>query len=289
MKNTLFSKILLILMTLSLAFTLAACGTEAAAGVDPGELEALRRQVEALSDRVAALEQRSGLAGWSLEADPWANGGGAAVRFSATPVNPSNGQTAALVVRLEDQEVASLDCVWDGTSFLATAELEAADGYSYYCLLTSPDGTREQLALNTPENPVDDTLVYLRTSLIAYGNLVVESWHDAGGKLTISSGYAQVQMPRLASGGGEITYTSADLVLRRNGQELGRHSLDLPAGEGRGSYEAVLTDVAFDMPDMAEADQLELWLEVTLSTGAEVLASGGSWSYFDGELVLAVG
>ena len=32
---------------------------------------------------------------------------------------------------------------------------------------------------------MDDTLVYLRTSLVAYGNLVVESWYTGDNKLNI--------------------------------------------------------------------------------------------------------
>lgn len=288
MKKNIFA----LLLVLALMLSLTACG-----GVDNSadvaklqeDVAALQQQVEALSARVEALEQKSGLQSWELQPTVWANGSGAAVRLTATPVNHAEGQSAIFVVRLSGQEVASVDCAWDGTSYTASVDLEAADGYGYYCVLTAADGTREQLALNTPENPVDDTLVYLRTSLVAYGNLVVESWYDTEGKLTVTSGYVQVQMPRISTDGSEITYSSADLVLQLNGQELARQSLNLPAGEGEGSYELVLTDVVFDMPEMEDSDQLELWLEVTLSTGEELLSTGGSWFYSDGELLLAVG
>lgn len=288
MKKKLFA----ILLTLALMVSLTACG-----GVDNSadvaqlreSVAALQQQVADLSARVEALEQKSGLDSWELQPTVWANGNGAAVRFTAVPASHAEGQTAALIVRLSGQEVATVDCAWDGSSYTASVDLEAADGYGYYCVLTAADGSREQLALNTPENPVDDTLVYLRTSLVAYGNLVVESWYDADGKLTVTSGYVQVQMPRIATASGAVTYSSADLVLQLNGQELARTPLDLPDGEGEGSYELVLTDVVFDMPEMADADQLELWLEVTLSTGEELLATGGSWFYSGGELLLAVG
>lgn len=285
-------KIFAILLALTLMLSLTACG-----GVDNSadvaklqeEVTALQQQVDALSARVEALEQRSGLESWELQPTVWANGNGAAVRFTAVPVNYAEGMSVSFVVRLSGQEVAAVDCAWDGTCFAASVDLEAADGYGYYCVLTAADGSREQLALNTPENPVDDTLVYLRTSLVAYGNLVVESWYDADGKLTITSGYVQVQMPRISTNGSQITYSSADLVLQFNGQELARTPLDLPDGEGEGSYELVLTDLVFDMPEMEDADQLELWLEVSLSTGEELLATGGSWFCSDGELLLAVG
>ncbi len=284
------TKILAGLMAAILLLALTACGKEeSGSSVSPEEVAALRQQVADLTARVEALEQKSGLRSWDMAATARADGSGAAVHFTAVPAGNASGLSAVLLVRLDGQEVASADCIWDGASFTASVDLDAADGYGYYCVLTTADGTREQIVLNTLENPVDDTLVYLRTSLVAYGNLVVESWADTGSQLTITSGYAQVQMPRLAGEGGQITCSASDLVLQRNGQEVGRQSLTLPAGEGEGSYEQVLTDVVFAMPEMAEGDQLELWLQVTLSTGEILMASGGSWTYFDGEFMLAVG
>ena len=287
MKKKLFA----IFLALTMIFSLTGCGTDSSVDVAALEekIDALTQQVETLSGRLDTLEQKSGLQSWALIPTAWSNGGGASVRLTAVPVTYADGQSASFSVRLNNQEIINTPCTWDGTSYTATVELEAADGYSYFCSLSAADGTREQFALNTPENPVDDTLVYLRTSLVAYGNLVVESWYTGDNKLNITSGYVQVQMPQIAAESGHIVYSDASLVLQLNGQEVSRLALDLPEGEGAGSYELVINDASFDMPEMADADQLELWLEVTLSSGEQVLSSGGSWFYSDGELLLAVG
>ena len=284
-------KVFAFFLALTMLFALAGCGTDNSADVAKlqEDIAALTQQVEALSTRLDMLEQKSGLQSWALIPTAWSNGGGASVRLTAVPVTYAEGQSASLSVRLNNQEIINTPCTWDGTCYTAAVELEAADGYSYYCSLIAADGTKEQFALNTPENPVDDTLVYLRSSLVAYGNLVVESWYGADDKLNITSGYVQVQMPQIAAESGQIVYSDASLVLQLNGQEVSRLPLDLPEGEGEGSYELVLTDAAFDMPEMADSDQLELWLEVTLSSGEQILTSGGSWFYSDGELLLAVG
>ena len=289
MKSNLFTKLSLILTAIAMMFTISACGRDVPIGVDGGQIADLQQQIRSLSARVEALEKRSGLESWDMQAEPWVNRSGATIRFRAVPVNHPDGQTAAFVVRLDGQEIADMDCAWDGTAYAATLDLDAADGYGFYCVLVSENGMREQFALNTPENPVEDALVYLRTAMISYANLVVESWHDAGGKLTVSSGYVQVQTPRLSADGNAVTYTGADLVLQLNGQELGRKELDLPAGEGANSYETELHDIAFDIPEIVDGDRMELWLEVSLSGGEELLTSGGSWGCYDGDLILEVG
>ena len=78
-------------------------------------------------------------------------------------------------------------------------------------------------------------------------------------------------------------------MLKLNGEEVDRKDVSFSAGEGDGSFEAALTDQSFTMPAMEEDYQLDLWLEVTLSTGNTISVSGGSWYFSDGQLQLAVG
>ena len=112
--------------------------------------------------------------------------------------------------------------------------------------------------LNTPENPVYDTLVYMETSLNAYCNIIVDGWEDEGGNLTITSGYAQIQLPRLTNDGDGATFQSTNLVLRLNGNPVESQLLDMPQGEGEGSYELVLSGNTFQMPELQDDYQLEL-------------------------------
>ena len=281
-------QIMIALLLLSI-LALAGCGK----GPDVQQLEqdivALQNQVDALSARLDALEENSGLLDWHLSAQSRTDNSGATVTLTASPLAFHEGQSAQFLVRLGGQEVAAADCEWNGSVYTGTANLDAADGYSYYCILTAANGSKEHIALNTPENPVDDTTVYLETSLTAYSTMIVDAWEDEGGKLSITAGYAQVQLPRIFSGDSQPTFADAQLVLRCNGQVVETQPLEIPQGEGAGSYELVLGGVSFDMPEMQDDYQLEVSLEVTLSDGQVLTSIGSSWYYNAGEMIMVVG
>ena len=78
-------------------------------------------------------------------------------------------------------------------------------------------------------------------------------------------------------------------MLRLNGEAVEKQALDIPEGEGQGSYELVLSGISFPMPEMEDDYQLELILEVNLSDGQVLTASGGSWYYTGGEMIMVVG
>ena len=79
------------------------------------------------------------------------------------------------------------------------------------------------------------------------------------------------------------------MILKLGDAELQRIPLEIPPGEGEGSYEMVLKDISFPMPELEEAQQLDLCLEVTLSDGQLLSYISCSWFYTDGVLTLAVG
>ena len=301
MKKNLFSIMLLIVMIAGLMVSATGCNAEDETAVDEAalriaELEqenaALRAQVEELTAAMDREANRLNLAGalqdWSLAADAWADGNGATVTFTATPAAYAEGLRAALSVRMGDLEAESTNCVWNGTSFVGSVELGAADGYSYYCILTSLDGSQEEIVLNSPDSITNETLVYLGSNLNAYANLIVEDWEATASNLVIKSGYIRAQMPRLTAS-GTASVSKASLILKLNGEETSRMDLNLPAGEGDGSYEMALTETSFTMPAMADDYQLDLYLEVTLSTGNTMEVVGGSWYSNNGELLLVVG
>ena len=299
MKKKFFSTALLVLMIAALMVFTAGCSSEdsdSAARIAQLEQEnaALKAQLEELNaamdretERLQQLQEGS-LKDWNLDLSAWADGNGATVSFTATPDAYAEGLRAALSVRMGDLEAESTNCVWDGNAFTGSVELSAADGYSYYCILTTPDGTQKEVELNSPENITNETLVYLGSSLTAYANLVVENWEATDSALNITSGYIQVQMPRLSSGSA-TSATKAELVLHLNGQETTRQEIALTPGEGEGSYEAAVNSVSFSMPAMEDDHQLDLWLEVTLSSGNPLRVNGGSWYSSNGQLQLVVG
>lgn len=252
------------------------------------ENQTLRDQIDALG---AQLQVGSGLylSSWELNGKAWEGSGGADISFTAQPSTYQDGMTAKFVVSLEDATVSSNACQWDGSSFTARASLPADDGYSYYCLLTDANGSSSQVMLSSPENPAEYSLVYLQTSLTAYCNVFLEDWTSDGSSLTVSSGYAMVQMPQLPEEGENVDFRGARLALMLNGEEVGSVNLDMPEGEGAGSYETTLENIRFDLPAMNEDDQLDLMLLATLTSDAVISTNAGSWFLSDGTLNLVVG
>lgn len=296
MKKNIFSILLIMLMVTSLMIFAAGCDSgETSAESDSriAELEAenaaLKAQLEELTAELGRKNQKAALQDWTLDAQAWADGNGATVTFTATPIDYVDGQRAALSVRMGDLEAESTNCVWDGGVFTGSVELGAADGYSYYCVLTNLDGSQAEVELNSPENVTDELLVYLGSSMSAYANLVVEDWEASASSLNIKSGYIQVQMPRMTFNDTAATVSGADLVLQLNSEEISRQAITLEAGEGNSSYEAALSGISFETPAMEDDYQLNLWLEVTLNTGNTLSVTGGSWYSNNGELQLVVG
>ena len=294
MKRTSMRKFLAVAAAAAvLTAAMAGCGQEDS-GVDPEYVEQLesecvdlRNQNQDLENQLGDLEQTVILKSYALKAAPNTEGDRASVEMTASPMRTEEGQKALFRVSFNGEEVVSVEGRLEEGTYFATADLEARDGYTYECILTQADGSESTIVLSSPDAPLYESCVYLAASLNAYCNLFVENWSQADGKLTLTTGYAQVQLPRIGS--RTMDYQSSDLVLRLGDAELQRVSVDMPEGEAEGSYEIVLENVEFDMPEIEEEQQLDLWLEVTMDNGKSLTYNGCSWFYADGILTLAVG
>lgn len=252
------------------------------------ENEELHARIDTLTARLDQLQTMASLSSWSLDVAPWPDGTGADVTLTAELTQQQQGVSATLLVLLEGQPVANVPCALDGTVFTGTAELNAVDGYTYYCILTSPGGT-QQLPLVGSDDPAQDIPGYLETSLSAYCNLVVSDWEEQeGGILVLTDAYAQVQLPRISQD-GTIAIDTAELVLTLDGTETARLSISLVPSEVAGSFEQTITEARFSMPELDGEGILDLQLEVVLTDGRILTAYGASW-YLDGaELASVVG
>ena len=284
-KNTILSTLAMILAIAALAVSLLAY-TKPDNSVDySGEIQALQERNALLQSQLDALTAQlgssttvgTGLEGWDLTVVPWETNTGASVTLTAVPANLAEGTTAAFCVRKGSQEIITVPCSWTGDAFTATAELTAQDGYGYYCILTDAAGEKQQFALTTPENPVEDIPVYLATALSAYCNMTMDSWLDLDNTLTITLAFVQAQLPRLSSDGVEPTIEKAELLLYYNGEVYSSAPITLEAGMAAGAYELTVSGTALAMPQMLEDEFLDLWLEVTLSDGQVLRALGASW------------
>ena len=245
----------------------------------------LQEQVAQLQTQLDQFLTLSSLSDWELTAVAWADSTGADVTFTAVPTEYQPGMGATLLVMLGDRQAASVPCVWDGTVFRGTANLNAADGYSYFCLLSGPNGV-QQLSLMGPESENAGIPVYLQSALSSYCNLLVSDWVEQNGSSLILNGaYAQVQLPQIQ----ELTIASQELVLRLNGQISVKVPIMLMPSEVAGSYELIINDLHLPMPELDSTDNLELYLEITLSDGRHLQAFGIGWYLENGKLSASVG
>ena len=245
----------------------------------------LQEQVAQLQNQLDQFLTLSSLSEWELTAAAWADSTGADVTFTAVPTEYQPGMGATLLVMLGDRQAASVPCVWDGTVFRGTANLNAADGYSYFCLLSGPNGV-QQLSLMGPESENAGIPVYLHSALSSYCNLLVSDWVEQNGSSLILNGaYAQVQLPQIQ----ELTIASQELVLRLNGQISVKVPIMLMPSEVAGSYELIINDLHLPMPELDSTDNLELYLEITLSDGRHLQAFGIGWYLENGKLSASVG
>lgn len=295
MKITKFGKVLVLTAVVaSMTVGMLGCNSKDSEGIDPeyvAQLEKtcvdLRNQLQSLQNQLGDLEQTVVLKSYALKASPDANGKGATVEMTATPMHFEDGQTALFRVSLNGTEVATADGTWDGNAYVASVDLAAEDGYTYECVLNQLDGSENEIVLSSPEAPLYESCVYLASGLNVYCNMFVENWTQEGDKLMLTTGYAQVQLPRI--GNRTVDYKSSDLVLKLGELELQRVPVEMPKGEADGSYEIVLENIAFDMPKIEDEQQVDLWLEVKLTDGQTLTYNGCSWFLTDGTLTLAVG
>jgi len=269
---------------LVLVLALSACGNSKAPETTPATAApTVSAETEAAAPVVLALSD------WNMSATTWSSPNGATIHISATPETYTEGLIAAFEVRLNGEDVAVIPCEWDGTVFTASADLNAADGYSYYVVLTAADGTAEEIAVNTASQPTVEAFVNMETALASYCSITVEESTFEGSKLTLVSGKAQVQAPTITDDGSVITCQTAELILSFNGEEIARKTLDVPATGETGACEISVSNITFDVPEMEDDQQLDLYLNVTLSNDQTLSAFGGNWFYNDQGLLPVVG
>ena len=252
------------------------------------ENAALKEQIDVLTRQLESI-QNAVLTDWDLTAKAGSDRDSAVISFTAVPAVAPEGQTVSLVVMLNGFEAESVQCAPQDGTYYGTLTLPAADGYSYYCLITNPEGAQQQIPLITEDDPGDRTLIDLAASLYGYCHLMVEDWKYEDDTLTVNSGYFQAMLPMLSQDGSAVTAQKAQLVLMHNGQEVDRQDLTLTAGEAAGTFEAPISTVTFATPALEDDHQLDLVLEITLSAGGPLTNNSCSWYYIDGGLTMVVG
>lgn len=263
MKRKFFALALAVLTLLSLA----GCGKDKPSG-DP-----------------SASAGELGLSQWSFDCATWSSPNGATITLNATPLSHSDSQSAFFVVRQEGETVDSALCSWNGKQYTASLDLNAADGYCYYVILT--DGAQDaEIPVNTPTDPKDPALLDLAASLESRCEVAVEDSSFLNHTLTITAGSIQVQAPRITNAGKPITCTQVMLALTSNGEGIATAMVDLPQPDDSGLYTVSLEGVSFKVPASDDDQQLILEMYADLSNGQTLSATGSSWLCTGDEAVL---
>ena len=263
-----------IVLVCILALLLTACGKQESVQPTAGE---------------TAESPALGVKEYTLSASTWSSPNGATIHITATPNYYLEGQKANFVVRLESDEIVSIPCQWDGASYTASADLNAANGYCYYVILTAADGTATEVAVNTPAAPTNEAFIDIEAALESYCSIIIEDSVCENSKLTLTSGQVQVKAPTITNEGETIACQETALVLSFNGEELKREVLTLSETDTAGLFETALENISFDIPELQANEKVELALQVTLSNGQELYAYGGDWLYENDGLMPVVG
>lgn len=278
-------KVLSALLAAAVVLSLCACGKKAET---PTSTESETPAPTTASQENAGRELS--LTEVSFSVTTWSSPNGATVNLTAVPNEHAKGDSAEFVVRLDADTVASVPCEWKDNAYVASAELNGADGYGYYVIITGKDGSIAEIPVNTPEEPVDEALVNLASYLQSYCTLTLNDAALEGDNLTILSGYALVQAPRITENSDNVACAQASLVLTLDGQEIASVPLTMAPGETDRSYDSTITDMSFTIPgDLSDGQQLMLRLDAVLTNGQTLTAQGGSWTAQNGVVANAVG
>lgn len=278
-------KMTILAVILALAIALTACGSK----TKPEETVSGTIPAATVAVETGTPVQPLTLTSWTLSASTWSSPNGATIHLSATPNYYEESNQADFVVRLESDDVAAIPCQWDGANYTASADLNAANGYCYYVVLTAADGTVSEVAVNTPAVPTNETFINMEASLESYCSVTIEESTFEKGKLTLSGGNVQVKAPLITNNGAAITCEEVVLILTLNGEELDKETLALEQTEADGVFEAALDKISFDVPEMENDQKVELTMRATLSNGQELSAYGANWVYNTDGLLPVVG
>ena len=113
-----------------------------------------------------------------------------------------------------------------------------------------------------------------------YCTLVVADWSVNGNALTATT-FAQAVLP-------DPAISDARIELRRGEAVLDSLTIKFGDGDAVGIYE-VDASVEFDLPDISEGEELQLWLVVESESAGVLESCGGGWYLENGEWMLITG
>lgn len=121
-----------------------------------------------------------------------------------------------------------------------------------------------------------------------YAELSIFDWSQEDNILAITGAYARViNLPTV--GGQPEMPENCTLVITLNDGEIYTQVLELLPGEADNSLERQIDAFQAEIPELAEGDIVEAYLEVTLAEGSLLTGWGCGWDYEEGALVMTAG
>ena len=114
----------------------------------------------------------------------------------------------------------------------------------------------------------------------SYCALFLDSWNLKNNVLT-AEGLAQAVFD-------EHTDFTAKIEIWKNDEVLSSQDISLTTGGADPVYEAAVS-VAFEIPELAPEEELELWLMVAPETGTPMFACGAGWYLENGQMMIVAG
>lgn len=254
---------------------------EANFGSIENQLSILSTRIDSMSSSIE--DAASPLSGYRFRLKPNADKNTLLVGVEAIPETRGPDTKATLYVRLNGSQYLSAPFAWDGSAYLAYVEVEYLDGYEYWMVLQSPEGTQESVQLTdaTAQYPLRQYAITCEV------NVGTSRFDKPSHSLNLSDFEVHLRQPE-HNNWGNINWEYAEWVVYhiRGDQRETVHTESLLVGEE--SFTEMwgpMGNFGFYLPELQEGDGLELWCRAALSNSLEASTLACSWAYVNGELI----
>ena len=241
----------------------------------------MQNQLQDLADNYGILQNQLGevslhleaidglLSDYELTAIASEDKNGAVIRFSGTPKQWQEGDTAYLCVRLREQNIAEVKCETDGIRYSAELPLPADNGYTYYYISHHADGSTERQMLENAYYYAS----YVKDGLQTKGHASFDVAASAD-SVTLIYASMHLEIPSLYLQKEPLVWTKMEAVAYKNDQEILRQDLfadwkEEPDYTGV-STAGMMKELEIDEIPVADGDVVTLWIEACVGEVLQV-------------------
>lgn len=256
----------------------------------------IQTQLSALSGRISSMsasieEENSTLSGYRFYLEPNNEEKTVTVSIEAIPKMWNAETTAMLYVRLDGAQYANAAFQWDGSAYIVSADVAYHDGYEYWMVLETPEGTQESVQL------YDTVAQYPRREYAITCEVTVGTsrYLKAQNHLATSGFEAHVRLPDsfALSLREDVSWEYAEWMLYHIRGPQREIAFSEPLFYIYGNDDA-FTEAWFylnkelPLPELQDGDGLELWCRAGLTNGLSASTLACSWACVNGELIQSV-